>query len=409
MRKIKLGGIALLLCLVVASLTLAGCSGNDGHSENMISGDAQELSSAVASEPESKTESDPADEPESKPESEPETVSEPVRLLAVGDNLIHDTLYNQAGRRTGGDGYDFLPVYDNVAELIGAADIAVINQETPLSRSNPPSTYPMFNCPTEMADQLAQLGFDVVNIANNHMLDKFAAGLAETIELLRSTGGITVTGGYLDADEWDDIPIIEKNGIRFAFLGYTESTNGISLPAGKEGMIIYTSNETEIEKQVKEARERADVVVVSCHWGVEYTHKPTDGQKALAKKLAQWGADIVIGHHPHVIQPYEWIDGTLVIYSLGNFVSAQGKPETLIGALVQLDISRDESGITISEPEITPVITHYDAGNYNVRIYRFDQYGDELAATHGVVVSKGKQFSMKYIRSVLTEVYGGEW
>ncbi len=406
MKKRLLRGMALLLCLVVVLFTLAGCSGDDSQSGGIISGDAQELSGSAS---DAESISEPESKQESEPESEPEPVYEPVRLLAVGDNLIHDTLYNQAGRRTGGNGYDFLPVYSNVAELIGAADIAVINQETPLSKSNPPSTYPMFNCPTEMAAQLAELGFDVVNIANNHMLDKFAAGLAETIELLRTTDGITMTGGYLAENEWDDIPMIEKNGIKFAFLGYTESTNGIALPAGKESMIIYTSNEEEIEKQVKEARELADVVVVSCHWGVEYTHKPTDGQRALAKKLSQWGADIVIGHHPHVIQPYEWIDGTLAIYSLGNFVSAQGKPETLIGALVQLDISKDNGGITISEPEITPVITHYDAGNYNVRIYRFDQYSDELAAAHGVVVSKGKQFSMKYIRSVLTEVYGGEW
>ena len=412
MNKFKLRGAALLLllCLVLVLILAAGCraSGPDGAG-SMISGETEQLSAAESrEETQSAIESEP--EESSEPESEPEPVFEPVRLLAVGDNLIHDTLYNQAGRRTGGEGYDFLPVYDNVAELIGKADIAVINQETPLSASNPPSTYPMFNCPTEMAGQLAQLGFDVVNIANNHMLDKFAAGLEETIGLLRSTDGIAaVTGGYLGAEEWDEIPVVEKNGIKFAFLGYTESTNGISLPAGREGMIIYTSNEAEIEKQVRAARELADVVVVSCHWGVEYTHTPTDGQRALAKKLAQWGADIVIGHHPHVIQPYEWLDGTLVIYSLGNFVSAQGKPETLIGALVQLDIEKDSGGITISEPEITPVITHYDAGNYNVRIYRFDQYSDELAAVHGVVVSHGKQFSMGYIRSVLTEVYGGEW
>ena len=397
---------ALLLCLLLAGCEHGGISGED-----MLSGDAQSLL-----QPESSGFSDESSGAvsESKPEeqsSEPEPRYVTATIAAVGDNLIHDTLYNQAGRRTGGSGYDFLPVYDNVAELIAQADIAVINQETPLSKSNPPSTYPMFNCPTEMAGQLAQLGFDVVNIANNHMLDKFAAGLAETLELLRSTDGLTVTGGYLDEGEWDDIPVLERGGITFAFLGYTQHTNGIQLPAGKEGMIIYTENEAAVQRQIEKARQLADVVVVSAHWGEEYTHTPTAYQKSFAKKLADWGADVVIGHHPHVIQPYERVGNTLVIYSLGNFVSAQARPATMIGAMARISVTKETvSGvIEISDPEITPIITQYDAGNYNVRLYRYDQYNDDLAAAHGVVLSHGKQFSMDYIRSVLTEVYGGEW
>jgi len=220
--------------------------------------------------------------------------------------------------------------------------------------------------------------------------------------------GLSVAGAYLDSSEWENIAVVEANGIKFAFLSYTQSTNGIPLPKGKEGMIIFTSNEAAIKQQIELAKQQSDVVVVSAHWGVEYTHTPGKEQKELAAKLAEFGADIVIGHHPHVIQPYEWIDGTLVIYSLGNFVSAQNKPETMIGAMFNIDVELEKvSGrVKISEPEIIPMITHYDAGNYNVRLYTLEQYSEELAAKHGIVLSHKKQFSVEFIRATLKEVYG---
>jgi len=410
-RKLKIKTrVVLLAGLLLFSLSAAACMSE----ENINSGESEFVQENMPGELESLSkEEEELEESEAdiSEEAVPEKIMVSATLTAVGDNLIHDTLYNQALRRTGGERYDFLPVYENVVERIRNADIAVVNQETPMSKSKPPSNYPMFNCPTDMAAQLAELGFDVVNIANNHMLDQSAAGLGETIDLLRDTEGLTLTGAYLDSSEWNNIAVIEKNGIRFAFLGYTQSTNGIPLPTGKEGMIVFTSNETEIEHQITLAKEQADVVVVSVHWGVEYTHTPTNEQKELAGKLAAWGADIVIGHHPHVIQPYEWIDDSLVIYSLGNFVSAQNKPETMIGAManIKIDMEKNSGEIRISEPEIVPMITHYDAGNYNVRLYSLEQYTQELAASHGVVVSHGKNFSMAFIRETLNEVYGYEF
>ena len=396
----------------VLLLMFAACEKQEemNSGESVILQPSQQPSeSEQSSESESDSESDQeTSEEESSSEDEPKEIYLSAKLSAVGDNLIHDTLYNQALRRTGGEYYNFLPVYDNVAELIKTADIAVVNQETPMSKSNPPSNYPMFNCPTDMAEQLVQLGFDVATIANNHMLDQGAAGLAETVELLRSVEGLSVAGAYLDSSEWENIAVVEANGIKFAFLSYTQSTNGIPLPKGKEDMIIFTSNEAAIKQQIELAKQQADVVVVSAHWGVEYTHTPGKEQKELAAKLAEFGADIVIGHHPHVIQPYEWIDGTLVIYSLGNFVSAQNKPETMIGAMFNIDVELEKvSGrVKISEPEIIPMITHYDAGNYNVRLYTLEQYSEELAAKHGIVLSHKKQFSVEFIRATLKEVYG---
>ena len=414
MRK----GLVLKICcimlfLAVCAVGFAACERQEelNSGESAFSQPTEESSEEESSESSPENSEEQESSEESSEESEPEEIYLSATVSAVGDNLIHDTLYNQALRRTGGEYYNFLPVYDNVVELIKAADIAVVNQETPMSKSSPPSNYPMFNCPTDMAEQLSQLGFDVVSIANNHMLDKGAAGLAETIELLRSVEGLTVTGAYLDADEWDDIAVVEKNGIKFAFLSYTQSTNGIPLPKGKEGMVIFTSNEEAVKHQIELAKQQADVVVVSSHWGVEYTHTPGKEQKELAAKLAEWGADIVIGHHPHVIQPYEWVNGTLVIYSLGNFVSAQNKPETMIGAMFNISVEMEQNSgeVKISEPEIIPMITHYDAGNYNVRLYTLEQYTDELAAKHGIVLSHQKQFSPEFIKSTLKEVYGYEF
>ena len=164
-------------------------------------------------------------------EKTPEDIISEATLLAVGDNLIHDVIYYQAAKRTDDSSYDFLPVYEQVREQISAADLAYINQETQMAKSKEPSTYPMFNTPTEMAENLSELGFDVINLANNHMLDKGVSGLRETMELLHATDGISAVIGAYDAPEGYGEPVvIEKNGIKFGFVGFTQHTYGLPLP-----------------------------------------------------------------------------------------------------------------------------------------------------------------------------------
>ena len=160
-----------------------------------------------------------------------------VHMLAVGDNLIHKPIYEQAQSRTKDGSYDFSPVYANLKDLITAADIAVINQETMMSSLHEVSTYPCFNTPTVMAKQLADLGFDVLTIANNHMLDKASKGLISTLDLINSTEGLLASGAYHSREEYTDLEIVEVDGITFAFLSFTEHTNGITLPADKEDWI----------------------------------------------------------------------------------------------------------------------------------------------------------------------------
>ena len=416
MNKFKLRGAALLLllCLVLVLILAAGCraSGPDGAG-SMISGETEQLSAAESrEETQSAIESEP--EESSEPESEPEPVFEPVRLLAVGDNLIHDTLYNQAGRRTGGEGYDFLPVYDNVAELIGKADIAVINQETPLSASNPPSTYPMFNCPTEMGGQLAQLGFDVVNIANNHMLDKTSKGLAEAIDFWDATG-LARTGAYKDTQDLESVEYIEKNGLKIGLVGITQYTNGLVLPSDSPLKYILTSDEATIERKIKAAKAQCDVVLVNVHWGSEYTTTPAQEQRNLAKKMADWGANVIIGHHPHVLQPVEWIENsdgtrTLVAYSLGNFISQQNTAARVIGGMLHYDITKDfETGkVTVSNVRFETIVTHYVSGSHDVQIYPLSAYSDTLAKKQAARI-KQSDFSVAYIENFVKEVIPEEF
>lgn len=271
-------------------------------------------------------------EPTPQPEPEPaELPPSRATLLAVGDNLIHDVIYWQAQARAADGGYDFLPVYSAVSQEIADADLAFINQETPITASRLPSSYPLFNSPPQLAQNLAALGFDIVNPANNHMLDQGIEGLTETEQALRENNipAITGTDGA--------VPVLEREGISFSFTGFTEHTNGILLPQGQEEKITYTDQPERMQQQVKEAAQIADVAVVSVHWGQENSTTPTPAQRELAQQLADWGADIIIGTHPHVLQPVEQLtaaDGrqVWVLYSLGNFVSAQADRPNLVGA-----------------------------------------------------------------------------
>jgi poly-gamma-glutamate synthesis protein (capsule biosynthesis protein) len=343
-----------------------------------------------------------------QPETPPETPKS-VTLTAVGDNLIHDVIYWQA---KSGDSYDFSPVYRRVKEQIEAADIAYINQETPLVPGEPPSSYPQFNTPVEMAADLQETGFDVLGIANNHMLDRGASGLAKTIGTIRSTEGLTLTGAYLHAEEQKTIPLVESGGLRFSFLGFTEHTNGIPLPKDSSGMIVYTENITQIRQLMALARQQSDVVVVSVHWGNENSFTPTAAQEALAQELADLGAHLIIGTHPHVLQPATYLNRklggkTLVLYSLGNFVSAQITPANLVAAMAEVTFTpgaKKTTPITITH-RFTPIVTHYEGSFRGLSIYPLAEYTDELAAKHGVR-QRGYAFTREGIEDILRETIG---
>ncbi|MBR4726359.1 MAG: CapA family protein [Clostridia bacterium] len=331
-----------------------------------------------------------------------------VSLLAVGDNLIHDTVYEQAAERAS-SGYDFSYCYEKVADRVAAADIAILNQETIISTEHEVSSYPMFNSPPEVGEEMIRIGFDVFNIATNHSLDCGEKGLISCINWWKSKGVIT-TGAFLNQVDYAKIPTNTVNGITFAYLGFTEMTNDLSLPSDSEVILCTSEDEAELQRRVMAAKDLADVVIVNAHWGIEYTHEPTDEQRILAKKLAAWGADVIIGNHPHVIQPVEFIENdngtrTLVAYSLGNFISAQNRGARMLGGMLNFDISKNNANgdITIENVKFHGTVNHYGYNYSNIRIYMLEDYTEELASVHGVK-SQTPSFSLQYLNDIVNEV-----
>ncbi len=351
----------------------------------------------------------------------PALVENTVRFSAVGDNLIHDGIYLQAQRRAGGTGYDFAYVYENVKPFFSQFDVNWINQETLVNNELEPSTYPCFSTPGELGQAAYDAGWRVFSMSNNHSYDKGAAGISATLRFWQAMPADVVTTGFFTNDEDDSgIALQQVNGVTIAYLSYTDYTNGIPTPANAEAHIIYTSQQDVMERQIRRANELADVVLVGVHWGVEGSHTVTQAQKDLAAKIAAWGADAIIGTHPHVIQPIEWIqnpeDGrnVLVAYSLGNFLSAQSAANNMVGLALTFTIHQvtqpdgTKEPATITDVKVYPTVTHYDTKFANIRDYMLADYTPELAAAHGVR-ERNPEFSLEYINTLIEELIAPEF
>jgi len=337
-----------------------------------------------------------------EPTTEPVPEDKRVHVIAAGDNLIHYSVFKNAeANAVGQEGvnYDFKPIYKNVKYLVEDADVAILNQETIISESNPirgaDGGQLIFNSPPEVADAVIDLGFDVFTMANNHLLDMGASGLEESINFWNKKAeenNLTVLGAYLNEEDSENIRIREVNGVKIAFLAYAEHINGFSIPADSSLRVIMNHEEDVIERQIKKADEIADAVIVSAHWGVEDTHEVSEDRVELAEKMVNWGADVILGCHTHTAETMEWIprdDGTrgFVYYSMGNFICAQTDNFNLVGEMPDFDIVVDgATGETrLEDVGAIPTIVHYDDGSFsNIRIYPYSQYTPELAESHGL-------------------------
>ena len=311
-----------------------------------------------------------------------------VTLVAVGDNLIHNTLI-EAGEQEDGS-LDYTSFYENIKPYIESADIAVINQETMLGgEAFDYEGYPMFNTPWEVGDAAVNAGFDVFTCATNHSMDKGSAGVEKELEFFAQYPDIVHIGTNASEEDYNKIKYYDKNNIRFALLNYTYGTNGISIPEDKP-YIINMLDEEKVKKDITEARKNADVVMVFPHWGEENSHQVNDMQRKYVKIFSDLGVDIVIGAHPHVLQPVEWVTNEqsgkkmLVYYSVGNFISHQVNLDQLCGGMAEITIEKDADGITISSAKLAPVIDYYTStGNgYKFSVYKFKDYNDDLADNH---------------------------
>lgn len=336
-----------------------------------------------------------------------------INLIAVGDNLIHIEVIQSGKKPDGSYNYDHL--YANIKPEISAADIAVINQETILGGADFEYTgYPAFNSPTEIGDAIVNAGFDVVLHATNHTLDKKLPGVLNTFAFWKQYPLITVLGINETKEQQEEIRIVERNGIKLAMLNYTYGLNGYRIPEDMPYLVNMLDRE-QMAKDIEKAEELADFTIVFPHWGTEYVYEPTKSQKELCEFFFQHGVDLVIGTHPHVLEPVEWMESEdhrmLIYYSLGNFMSYQKEAPRMLGGIATVTITKNEEEAFISDAGITPIITHFENGpsDYNYAIYKLTDYTPEMAAKHGVSdLAKNGPFVYEEIYSLAEEILG-EW
>lgn len=334
-----------------------------------------------------------------------------VSFMGVGDNLIHETVYNDALQDDGT--YDFSKMYTNFKKDAKESDIAFINQETVLGgESLGLSGYPTFNSPTEIAKNLEKAGFNLANLATNHCLDRGEQGIANELEAFSNTNIVT-DGVYTSQEAFNAIPTFKKKGITFSFLAYTYGTNGIA--PDYDYNVSYLDDD-QIKSDVQKAKEISDVVIVSAHWGDENTFEPNDLQKHYAQLFADCGVDVVIGTHPHTIQPVKWIKGNsgnkmLCVYSLGNFIGGMLTTDNAIGGEIKFDFVKKNDKITIENVKWIPTVIHFEGNQdniievrYNYKAYKLSQYSDKLAKKHVLNGYDGNVVNIKYITNKTKEV-----
>ncbi|MBQ7161198.1 MAG: CapA family protein, partial [Clostridia bacterium] len=234
-----------------------------------------------------------------------------ISLAAVGDDIIYQAGFTDAKKRADdGREYNFLPNYENIRDAVSSVDIAFVNQETLMAgKEYGYSDYPRFNSPQSLLDDLITVGFDVISIANNHMLDMGTPGLADTIAYYKTkSDSVTMIGGYDNEEDFMTPRVVERDGIKIAFVAFTYATNGLKLKQGSEIYVPYI-DDNDIVRAIEAGKQAADIVILSMHWGIENNFTPSDDQRRVAQLAADAGAFAIIGHHPHVIQPVEWFTG----------------------------------------------------------------------------------------------------
>ena len=295
-----------------------------------------------------------------------------ISMAVVGDIMCHSPNYKDAYNASTKK-YDFSTFFPQIKSYISNADIAVGNLETTFAGGNKAySGYPTFNSPPQLAKDVQDLGIDVLTTSNNHSMDSGYNGVINTIDTLDDLG-ISHTGTFKSEEDKNKILIKDVNGVKIAFLSYTYGTNGIAIPKGKEYCINLIDKDL-IKKQLESAKaQNPDVICVSMHWGIEYKLQPNTEQTDLADYLFENGADIILGSHPHVLEPMEkrtvtLSDGTkkdgFVIYSLGNFISAQKDKYTKDSIILNLKITKHSQGnITIDSYDYTPIYMQDNGAN----------------------------------------------
>lgn len=336
-------------------------------------------------------------------------------ILMVGDILLHDGI-EQCARREDGS-YDFDALFTHTADDISSADMAIVNQEVIIGGSElSVSGYPCFNAPFEAADALCDAGFDVICHATNHALDKGGKGIKSCLKNWRESHEDVEVVGISDDGENNSMCIFEQDGMKIAVLNYTYGTNGIQIPKSMPNAVSLL-DKAQIIKDLEYAEEECDFTIVCPHWGNEYSLSPSAGQEKMAQFLADNGADLIIGTHPHVLEPVVWVEGSdtgqqaLCYYSLGNYVnwtSGRGGKITprMVGGMAKVSLIREKDGtVRISEYELVPLVTHLEERRDGATVYKLSDYTEELLEK-SAVVKMNPSFSFEAIEDILDKVGG---
>jgi poly-gamma-glutamate synthesis protein (capsule biosynthesis protein) len=346
---------------------------------------------------------------------EPTTTKDPtvqVDVMMVGDMLVHEGVYNSGLQPDGTYNYDHL--FKNILSDIKGADIRIVNQETILGGLELGlSGYPCFNSPYELGDAEVKAGFNVILHATNHTIDKGLTGVENCLNFWHSKyPKIAVLGINETEEDYNDIYVYNKDGFKIAILNYTYGTNGIALPASKP-YCVNMLDEDKIKKDVTAAKAVADMVIVCPHWGTEYVYAPDNNQKYWTNLFLSLGVDVVIGSHPHVMEPVETLtrsDGheMVVYYSLGNFVSNQDQKPRMIGGMAKLSLIKDRNGKSyVKEYSYTPIVTQKLFGTAAITSYKLADYTQELANKNAIRNDAGNSdFSLDYIIKLCKQVFG---
>ena len=348
-----------------------------------------------------------------------------IHLMALGDNLMHMGVVYSGQQNDGSLNYDFL--FDGISEFLEQADIKIINQETPLAGNQRGfSGYPNFNSPTEVGDAIADAGFNVVLQASNHSADQGIDGMDDCVSFWRSHPEVLLTGIHEPADS-PEIPMLTIKDKTFAILNYTYGPNYGSAPDSLSSRmnilcavneqtkaIDYTTLNPQVIEDIKSAEKVADMVIVCPHWGTEYETTPSSYQKNFAIQMTEAGADVIIGTHPHVVQPVELIEAAngntaLCYYSLGNYVSTQKKGKSMLEAMAWITFHVTENGISLAMEDtgVIPLVCHYTSGPVRIKdVYLLENYSEELAANHGIISYGGISFHMNDLTTWSEEILG---
>ena len=364
-RRLKKTPLVILLCIILGVCLVIAKTTNNGTKKNNDNKVVNKKTSKTVSKSDKK---------------------KSMSLVMVGDVLTHDSVLADALKEDGS--YDFTGMFTDIKPMIKKYDLKYLNQESIIGGpSFKYSGYPTFNAPDSIGDNLIDTGFNIFGLANNHAYDKGEDAILYSNKYWSSKDVITA-GTYSSKDERDDIKVYEKNGIKYAFLAYTTSLNGYTLSSDKSYLVNVYSDAL-VKDDVDKIKDKVDVVIVAMHWGDEYTNTPTNSEKEIAQYLSELGVDLVIGTHPHVVQPIEYVGETLVIYSLGNFISNQlviGL-NPAIGLMVGVDITvdGDDTKISIKEKEL---LYSYSKNSTNFKVIPFSKMNDDILSDYKSVEEK---------------------